>query len=239
MPVVGTTRYGTAGDVLDLVRSLMNDPNGVLWTSALLFPFLNSAYRGMQEALATTGISVLQNYAEIDLPLTTAHGATLAPNPPRIADDTDPSLPADCVVPFTMEEMATGSSDVYVSMEKIVGPLPNFAPLQYLRIWKWEADQILLIGATQPITVKITYERALPALSQDSDPVLIPSSANGLAFAVAALAARSRGARDLAIDMEQAANNSREALVNRHVRAEQCKARRKRPYGRQNSAVYL
>ncbi len=239
MPVVATTRYGTAGTILALVRSLMNDPNGVLWTDALLFPFLNSAYRGMQEALATAGVSVLQNYAAIDLPLTTLNGTTSAPNPPRIADDTDPQLPTDCIVPFTIEEMATGSDDVYVPMEKIAGPLPNFAPMQSLRIWKWEADQILLIGATQPITVKITYERVLPALSQESDPILIPHCANGLAFAVAALGARSRGARDLAIDMEQAANNWRDALINRYSRPEQYKTRRKKPYGRQKRVIYL
>jgi len=82
--------------------------------------------------------------------------------------------PTDLVVPYRLEERATGSDDVFVPMEKITGAMPNFDPMAYLRIWKWEADQILLIGATQAVTVRIEYERALPSLSQESDPIEIP-----------------------------------------------------------------
>lgn len=239
MPVIATTRYGTAGDVLALARAMMNDPSGVLWSDAALLPFLNASYRSFQEELATSGVSVMQAYADVDLPLSTLNGATLAPNPPRIADDTTPQLPTDLVVPFTLEEQATGSDDAFIPMEKIVGPLPNFQPMPYLRIWKWETDQIELVGATQAITVRIHYERALPKLAQESDPVLIPYATRSLAYEVAALAARSRGARDLALDMEQASARTRAQLIERYTRAEQYKARRRKPYGYRRRIIYL
>ena len=239
MPVVATSRYNNAGDVLALVRALMNDPNGVIWTDGVLFPFLNASYRSLQEELAVNGVSVMTTYTEIDLPLVTLNGTTTAPNPPQIADDTNPQLPTDLVVPYTLQERATASDDVFVPMEKITGPFPNLQPMPYLRIWKWEADQIELVGATQAVTVHIEYERALAALSQDSDPVEIPYANKALAYEVAALAARSRGARDLALDMEQASEVTRQRIIERYTRAEQYKARRKKPYGYHRRVIYL
>ena len=239
MPVVATTRYSDAGDVLGLVRALMNDLNAVIWNDAALFPFLNAAYRSLQEELAINGVTVMTTYADVDLPLVTLNGMTTAPNPARIADDTDPQLPTDLVVPYTLQEQATGSDDVFIPMEKITGPLPNLAPMPYLRMWKWEADQIELIGATQAITVRIEYERALAGLSQESDPIEIPYANRPLAYEVAALAARSRGARDLALDMEQAAATTRQRIVERYTRAEQYKARRRKPYGYRRRVIYL
>jgi len=239
MPVVATTRYSSAGDVLSLARAMMNDPNGVIWSDAALLPFLNAAYRDLQEDLAINGVSVMTTYADLDLPLTPLDGTTVAPNPPRIADDTTPQLPTDLVVPYTLQERATGSGDLFAPMEKIIGPLPNLDPAPYLRMWKWEADQIELIGATQAITVRIRYERALASLSQESDPVEIPYANKALAYELAALAARSRGARDLALDMEQAAAIMRQRIVERYTRAEQYKARRKRPYSYHRRGIYL
>ena len=52
MPVVGTTAYNTAGQITALVRSLLNDAAGNLFTDAVLLPYVNSAYRKAQRALA-------------------------------------------------------------------------------------------------------------------------------------------------------------------------------------------
>jgi hypothetical protein len=239
MPVVSTTRYATAGVALDLARALMNDPNGVLWSDALLLPFLNASYRSLQEELATSGVSVMKTQADLDLPLTTLNGATIAPNPPQIGDDTDPALPSDCIVPYTLEERATGSSDLFVPMERITGTMPNFDPASRLWIWQWESDRIRLVGATQAVTVRIHYERSLPQLTRASDGLQIPNVTRPLAYEVAALAARSRGARELAMDMEQAAARSREAVLDRYTRAEQWKMRRRKPYGHRRPVSYF
>ena len=52
MPIVGSTAYNTAGQVTSLVRSLLNDAAGNLFTDTVLLPYANSAYRKVQRALA-------------------------------------------------------------------------------------------------------------------------------------------------------------------------------------------
>ena len=52
MPVVGSSAYNTAGQITSLVRALLNDAQGNLFTDAVLLPYANSAYRKAQRALA-------------------------------------------------------------------------------------------------------------------------------------------------------------------------------------------
>jgi hypothetical protein len=60
-----------------------------------------------------------------------------------------------------------------------------------------------------------------------------------LGFATAALAARSRGARALAADLLGSAQTAAENLINRYVRPEQTKGRRRKPYGYRSRIIYL
>ncbi len=233
MPVVATSAYSQAEDALTLARSLMNDAAGVVFTDGVLMPLLNSAYRALQRELAENGVSVLVNQADLPLPLTA--GVT----PSAINDTSSPQLPVDLLAPHALWEMVTGSTDVFIPMEKMTGGLPNLQPSPYLRIWEWRSDSINLIGATQAITVRVRYEKALPALVLGTDPVQIRSATDPLAYAVAAMAARSRGARALALDMAAAALDATNKLIERYVRPEQHKARRRKPYGYRRRIIYL
>ena len=55
MPVVGSSAYNTAGQITSLVRSLLNDAQGNLFTDTVLLPYLNSAYRKVQRAIGNAG----------------------------------------------------------------------------------------------------------------------------------------------------------------------------------------
>jgi hypothetical protein len=55
MPVVGSSAYNTAGQITSLVRALLNDSQGNLFTDAVLLPYANSAYRKTQRALGNAG----------------------------------------------------------------------------------------------------------------------------------------------------------------------------------------
>jgi hypothetical protein len=233
MPVVPTTAYSQAEEALNLARSLANDAAGVVFSDAVLMPFLNAAYRALQRELAENGVTVLVAQVDLSLPLTA--GLT----PTAISDTSSPQLPSDCLAPHTLWEMATGSSDIFIPMEKITGGMPNLQPSPYLRMWEWRQDQINLIGATQPITVRLRYEKVLPTLVFGTDLVQIRSSTDPLAYATAAMAARSRGQRALAADMAAAAADATEKLVERYVRPEQHKGRRRRPYGYRRRIIYL
>ena len=126
-------------------------------------------------------------------------------------------------------------------MEKFTsgGSLLNLQPSTYLRLWEWREDEINLIGATQGATVRIRYEKVLPQLTLGTDPVQIRSATDPLAFATGALAARSRGARALAQDLLGTAQMATEKLIERYIRPEQFKARRRRPYSHHQRVVYL
>jgi hypothetical protein len=233
MPVVSSSAYGQAEDALNLARSLMNDAAGMVFSDAVLMPLLNSAYRGLQRELAENGVSVF--VAQIDMPLPLTGGLT----PSAISDTSSPQLPTDLLAPHALWEVVTGSTDVFIPMEKITGGLPNLQPAPYLRIWEWREDRINLVGATQAITVRIRYEKALSALVLGTDPVQIRSATDPLAYATAAMAARARGARALAADMVAAADAATTKLIERYVRPEQYKARRRKPYGYRRRIIYL
>jgi hypothetical protein len=238
MPVVPTTAYSQAEDALNLARSLVNDAAGAVFTDTLLMPFLNSAYRGLQRELAECGVSVLAEQQDLELDTDPTSGLT----PTEISDVSSPQLPTDCLVPHMLwERAAANTTDVFVPMEKFTsgGSMLNLQPSTYLRLWEWREDKINLIGATQSITVRIRYERVLPLLTLGTDPVQIRSATDPLAFATAALAARSRGARALAQDLLGTAQMATENLIERYVRPEQLKGRRRMPYSYHRRVIYL
>jgi len=233
MPVLSTTAYGQAEDPLNLARALMNDAGGAVFTDATLMPLLNSAYRALQRQLADSGVSVL--VAEMDLDLAVTNGLT----PTQISDTSDPQMPTDLLAPHILWEQPTGSGNVFIPMEKIVGGLPNLPPAPALRMWEWREDMINLVGATTEVTVRIRYEKLLPPLVLATDPILIRAASDVLAYATAALAARARGARALAGDMQVSASQATVELIERYIRPEQFKARRRRAYGSRRGMIYL
>ncbi|HKV06318.1 MAG TPA: hypothetical protein VJO53_14575 [Candidatus Acidoferrales bacterium] len=238
MPVVPTTAYSQAEDALNLARALVNDTAGAVFTDALLMPLLNSAYRGLQRELAENGVSVLAEQQDIPLVPGPVSGVT----PTDLSDVSSPQLPADCLAPHILWERATANStDVFVPMERFTsgGAMLNLQPSTYLRLWEWREDKVNLIGATQAITVRIRYEKILPLLTLGTDPVQIRSATDPLGFATAALAARSRGARALAQDLLGTAQMATEKLIERYVRPEQARGRRRMPYSYHRRVVYL
>lgn len=238
MPVVPTTAYAQAEDALTLARALVNDTAGAVFTDTLLMPLLNSAYRGLQRELAEAGVSVLAEQQDIELDPDPVSGITNT----EISDVSSPQLPTDCLMPHMLWERATANTtDTFVPMEKFMsgGGMLNLQPSSYLRLWEWREDKINLIGATQSVTVRVRYEKVLPALTLGTDPVQIRSATDALGFAAAALAARSRGARALAADLLGTAQAAAEKLIQRYIRPEQIQPRRRRPYGFHRRTVYL
>lgn len=238
MPVVPTSAYAEAEDALNLARSLLNDSAGSVFSDSLLMPFLNSAYRGLQRQLAENGVSVIAEQQDIEMDADPVSGVTNT----ELSDVSSPQLPTDCLVPHQLWERATANTgDVFVPMEKFTsgGGMLNLQPNTYLRLWEWREDKINLIGASQSITVRIRYEKALPQLVLGTDPVQIRSATDPLAFATAALAARSRGARALAQDLLATAQMTTENVIERYVRPEQLKGRRRKPYSYRRRTIYL
>ncbi|HKT47193.1 MAG TPA: hypothetical protein VJP87_06675 [Candidatus Acidoferrales bacterium] len=231
MPVVGSSAYNTAGQITSLVRSLLNDAQGNLFTDAVLLPYLNSAYRKLQRAIGNGGgggfiqddaLLVVPAVAQVDTSLQVSiTDATAPPN----------QLPTDLLLPLKLWERPNGSSDDFLEMVDLTrhGGLPSRAQDVTLSVWEWRADGLYFLGATQDTQIRLRYAKAYPDLTDATSPVLVRNSQEALAYATAALAGWARGS-PLAEKWDDAAADAIEDLVVAAVRREQQSSHRRRPF---------
>jgi hypothetical protein len=231
MPVVGSSAYNTAGQITALVRSLLNDSQGNLFTDTVLLPYANSAYRKLQRALGNAGgggfiqddaLLVVTAVAQTDTSLQVA--VTDATAPPN-------QLPTDLLVPLKIWERRNASTDEFVEMVDLTrhGGLPSRAQGLTLSVWEWRADGLYFLGATQDTQIRLRYLKAYPDFTDATSPVLVRNAQEAIAYATAALAGWARGS-PLAEKWDDAAADAIEDLVSAAVRREQQSARRRRPF---------
>jgi hypothetical protein len=231
MPVVGSSAYNTAGQITSLVRSLLNDAQGNLFTDTLLLPYLNSAYRKAQRLIANAGGG---GFIQDDVLLVVTAVSAADPSlQVSISDATAPpnQLPTDLLVPLKLWERANLSSDDFVEMSDLTrhGGLPSREQGLTLSCWEWRADGLYFLGATQDTQIRLRYSKSYPDFTDGTSPVLIRNAQEALGYATAALAAWSRGS-PLAEKWDDAAGDALEDLVVAAVRREQQSARRRRPF---------
>jgi hypothetical protein len=235
MPVVGTTAYNTAGQITTLVRSLLNDAAGNLFTDAVLLPYVNSAYRKAQRALANIQSgSFLSDDVLLVLPAVAQVDASAQVS---ITDATAPpnQLPPDLLVPVKLWERpfpnGDGSSDNFTEMVDLTehDGLPSEPQSLTLNYWEWRADGLYFLGATQDTQIRLRYQKSYPDLTDATSPVLIRQAQEALAYASAAMAGAARGAPQ-AERWDAAAADALEDLIVRAAQREQQTGRRRRPY---------
>ncbi len=231
MPVVGTSAYNTAGQITSIIRSLLNDAAGNLFTDGVLMPYANSAYRKVQRALGNVQSgSFLSDDVLLVVSAITAVDPSLQVS---ITDATAPpnQLPADLLVPLKLWERANGSSDDFTEMVDLTehGGLPSLPQDANLVYWEWRADGLYFIGATQDTQIRLRYEKAYPDLVDATSPVLVRNSQEAIAFFAAAMASAARGAPQ-AERWDEAGADALEDLLVRATQREQQTARRRRPY---------
>jgi len=235
MPVVGTTAYNTAGQITALVRSLLNDAAGNLFTDTVLLPYVNSGYRKTQRALANIQSgSFLTDNVLLVVPAIAQVDASAQVS---ITDATAPpnQLPPDLLVPVKLWERpfsnTGGSSDDFMEMTDLTDHdgLASVPQGQTLRYWEWRADGLYFLGATQDTQIRLRYQKSYPDLTDATSPVLIRNSQEALAYAAAALAGAARGAPQ-AERWDAAAGDALEDLIARATQREQQTGRRRRPF---------
>jgi len=231
MPVVGSSAYNTAGQITSLVRSLLNDAQGNLFTDTVLLPYANSAYRKVQRALGNTGAGGFLN--DDVLLVVTAVPAQDASLQVSLTDATAPpnQLPTDLLVPLKLWERPNGATDDFAEMVDLTrhGGLPSRTQDTVLSVWEWRADGIYFLGATQDTQIRLRYVKAYPDFTDATSPVLIRNAQEAIAYATAALAGWARGS-PLAEKWDEAAADAIEDLVVQAVRREQQSSRRRRPF---------
>jgi hypothetical protein len=231
MPVVATSAYNTAGQITSLVRSLLNDAAGNLFTDTVLLPYANAAYRKVQRALANIGSS---SFLTDDVLLIVAAVGAVDPSAQvSITDATAPpnQLPPDLLVPVKLWERPSGSTDDFAEMIDLTdhGGLPSEEQGSALGVWEWRTDGLWFCGATQDTQIRLRYQASLPDLTDATSPVLIRNAQEPIAYFTAALASGARGS-PLSERWDDAGADALEDLIARAVLREQQSVRRRRPY---------
>jgi hypothetical protein len=211
MPILATTSYNTCEDVLNLIRTILNDSEvaggDVLTdTSPYTFTLLNAAYRRVQLELYSVGVETLIDYAWlIGLPTM----PTIDPEARMVVNDQGvqitypnnignsffltPQLPTNLVVPLKLWERQNNTTNFPVPMMQPNTGLFNMSQQTFLVDWEWVADGLMFRGALQSEDVKIKMEKALPLLAAPTDPVPIRGVVNAAAYYGATIFAESRG----------------------------------------------
>src|SRR5260370_270753 len=195
MPVVGSSAYNTAGQITALVRSLLNDSQGNLFTDTVLVRDGNSGYRKLQRAVGNAGGGgFIQDDALLVVTAVTQTDTSLQV---AITDATAPpnQLPTDLLVPLKIWERRNGSTDEFVEMVDLTrhGGLPSRAQSLTLSVWEWRADGLYFLGATQDTQIRLRYLKAYPDFTYATSPVLVRNAQEAIAYATAALAGWARG----------------------------------------------
>jgi hypothetical protein len=235
MPVVGSSAYNTAGQITAIIRSLLNDSAGNLFTDGLLMPYVNSAYRKVQRALAAAG---QETFLVDDVLLVVPAVGAVDPSLQVVLDDsTAPpnQLPTDLLAPLEIWERANLSGGDFARMTDVTatGGLPAIGQGSALNVWEWRADGLWFVGATQDTQIRLRYQKSFPDFSDGTSVVLIRNAQEAIAYSGAAMAALARGS-PLAESWDRAAQDALEDLISTTVRRDQHVARRRMPFSARN-----
>ncbi len=255
MPVLSSSAYNTAEDVLNRMRAIINDSEvagGDVLTDTAPFTFtlLNGGYERVQLELAKAGIeTLLQEWWLIALPIM----PTVDPEARMVIDDSGtnilypngvgdvfantPQLPTNLVFPLRLFERQSGTTNQADEMKQPNGGLISTAQQLFLMDWEWKAEGIRTRGALQSQDLKIEGEARLPQLVLPTDPVPIRGVVNAAAYFAAVMFAESRGGA-IAPEWEKHANDEIFLRLQVNARRRQRKQVRRRPYSGRGGSSY-
>jgi hypothetical protein len=209
----------TVQEVLDEARQVyLNDAAVDIFTNGLLLPFAKRAYDELQNKLALNGHQIAEEVsATIDVPANTL---------------VMPSLPTYLIEPTSLEERADGSvsNADWAAMDK-VDELPLIAPGDTLRFWRWQENEIKLVGSVQAREVRLKYTKFQAAIIDVSTSMPIINCKPYLSARVAALAAGHIGGnKERAMACQADAENALSDLLGISTKGEQNLGVRRRPF---------
>lgn len=230
-----STTSVSAGQIMDRVANLLNDPNKTDYTYNVQIPYLNMAIEELSEHMAESNISASNQTAVI---ITVPAGAV------AIVSEDDPlpvpHYPNDLMEIQEVGERTAGSQDSFVRMTRLEYT-PKFPPSSALLYWCWEDQRIKLNNAGYTVSgildggaivdreVQLRYLRqGVPYVADANSPITIINSRSYLCYKTAALCAlfigenenRAKVLEDSADDaierLESISNKGRQQIMTRH-----------------------
>lgn len=240
MPVGPSSAYAQLSGINTLVRALLNDSAGNVFTDQLLLPFAQMAYRRINKRLGNLKSST---YIQDNVQVVVAAVAAVDPSVQvSITDATAPpnQLPVDMLVPLKVWERINGSNDDFQEMTEMTdqGGLPSQPQGQQLIYWEWRLDGLYFIGATQDTQIRMRYQAIPSNVTSPVASVLLRDGQNAMSLLTAALAGMTRGS-PLAAGYKEAGEDALDAMVDAVVMQMQNSPRRRRPYSSRNRTYPL
>lgn len=192
---MATTTGVTAGEVLDRVAILLNDPAKTDYTYAAMLPYLNIAIDELLENLEESNAPSTNNASTLFTTIILEIGQNRI-NPPE--HEQGPRYTGDMVEIQEIGERTAGSNDPFIRMDK-KELIRSFPPTSSLLVWSWERNIIRFNpnGATSRREIEIRYITfAAGLVAGELSIIPIINSRSFLAFKTAALCAFYIGEND-------------------------------------------
>jgi hypothetical protein len=215
--------------VLQSVRSHLNDLQGEKWPDPVLFPFLQTAHREMQLRLVIAGAPVLNTAVDlVQVPAGTVDLSACV------------QYPTNIIEPIWMKERAIGQQRVdFVDMQQ-VDFIPDTNQTTELVYWAWVQNTILLLGSVNSVEVQLRYRAGISVPKTVNDQIGIILGENYLEYRIAALALdsvpsqyRQKVTKDM--NWTNQANQFLEQIVRGITKEMQALPAKRRAYHRSNS----
>lgn len=244
MPGIPGQPYNSGTQVLQLVQSLMSDPQGMLFNDSYCLAAINSGVRYVARELGNRGkMTLIQDEWLVTIPAVLAQDAAQQVNLTYqgISGDVNaaaiPALPVTMMEPFMLWERPTGMTN-FIEMTNMTakGGLSKQMQGEFLGQWEWRSDMIVFRGALMSTDVMIRYKAFTGVFALDPNTGKISGSLGDVdaldvvAYYAAAQLLPPRGGAALAGQYEAKAANLIEQLATSTTRQEQFAPARMRPY---------
>src|SRR5581483_795794 len=248
MPVVSTSPYPTAEEVLQAARVLCNDAAISIDGDVLaddhpfVFPAMELKYEYMQDRLIQAGIETYSKYGHI---LAVPVVATADPTAQIEIDyvgcfdgvnNTDqPTLPVDMLEPLEFWERQNVASPAvntnpWLEMRQASDSIGTRGQMTKFSIWDWENDTLYLPGANQVNDLKLKYLAYAPQITDPTSQLLVARCKVAMANLMAALVSKMRGGLESAQVFEADAEKSIQEIIARSARKGQYASYVRRPF---------
>ena len=198
---------------MNIVRTLVGDFRGSYATNDRIVPCLNQA---QDEMIVNVFRNEIVNGIQgtVTLPAVASNVTSLAQYL-----NTDQVLEGLVSIISMRERPAGQDIDAWTPMTNILGDMPIRRQESLNTIFKWTGTDIMLIGATQALDIRIYGEFLSYTILSDTTP-MIPGSEAVMANRAASILSLSRN-RALAIDLEGKARDLEDELLNALIREKQ------------------
>ena len=183
-----STTAVTAGQIMDRVANLLNDPNKTDYTYLVMTPYLNMAIEELSELLEESNSSPSGQTTSNPILVPVGQNAIYSEDDPTVGV---PKYPNDLTEVQEVSERPAGSSEQFIKMTRKEIP-KSFPSSNSLLFWCWENQQIKFNpnGALSDREIQLTYVRqGVPYVANENTTITMINSRAYLAYKTASFCA--------------------------------------------------